>query len=258
MADGPGRAAGAGPGLYLPLECAERDRIRTPGCDPLRKLRSTGSRGAAARHCGSCSPRGTRAAWTREPGQESGSGRPGPGLGGVAAEQAVWTGERAGRTGSGWCGRGPGRRRLESLGVGGVDAEAGGMDQRAAGRGSCGPRGGGTDRWNGSGRGGPGQWDCGSHGRGGPERRGLDWQGAGEAWTGRWVNGRCGSGSGGRRVAGSGCPFPGAGGGVKRPRAPLPRWRGGSGYPRRVRGFTLAARTPPPSADLSSDGSLET
>lgn len=44
-----------GPGLYLPMECAERGRIRTPGCDPLRKLRSTGNRVAVARHRGSCS-----------------------------------------------------------------------------------------------------------------------------------------------------------------------------------------------------------
>lgn len=57
------------------------------------------------------------------------AGAGGPGLtGGVAAERAVWTGECARWTGSGWCGRGS-VGGVESLGVGGVDAEAGGMDQ---------------------------------------------------------------------------------------------------------------------------------
>lgn len=94
-----------GPGLYLPLECAERDRIRTPGCDPLRKLRSTGSRRAAAGHCGSCSSRaGTvRAARTR-PGAMQRERAAGTGAGAVDRE-------RAARTGAGAVDRERGRRR---------------------------------------------------------------------------------------------------------------------------------------------------
>lgn len=43
-----GGQAGAGPGLYLPLECAERDRIRTPGCGSGPETAQHRKPGAAA------------------------------------------------------------------------------------------------------------------------------------------------------------------------------------------------------------------
>ncbi|XP_043451902.1 uncharacterized PE-PGRS family protein PE_PGRS54-like [Prionailurus bengalensis] len=169
----------AGPGLTC---AAERARIRTPGCDPLRKLRSTGSRGAAAGHCGSCSSRGRRRRGRGADGERAACA----GSGGARAARTRGSEQVAGGVDGEWE-SGP-----REPGVVDPGADGGGC---AAGRKLCGPGVGERMMWIGEQRGVDGD----ARGKGGVDG---ERQGAGSvdrAWESGWCgsrSGRCGSGSG--------------------------------------------------------------
>lgn len=115
------------PGLYT-AECAERDRIRTPG---LRSAPGCAApeAGAAAGYCRGCSPLGEAAGADVGESLDREEAEPaGPGLDWavVAAEQAVWTRVCGGPGAGGVDGAAGG---VEGLGVGDVGRGAG-MDQR--------------------------------------------------------------------------------------------------------------------------------